>query len=277
VILAWKSRPARWILGILGVLGFLLAGVFVLRVSHVERRGGPARQIRVADDFGAWNATQVLPSNEPRKPWVEDAGGSGTLNGNQQNDGQMVEVAIRTPGPDGSLVGYSDLETTPEEAVEKAQRSLRDQVQALVEWELVKRGRFDPTSVQDVEAVRRAIGSLPAPSSLEVHQESVKLPESGSVAHRAAVRGQVPMTMVQAVASAVREEIQAAQRVERARKINWAWTFFSLAALALFVFLIYSFLNAGTKGHMAWPLRAASVVAFAVLCVALLILRGHLP
>jgi hypothetical protein len=43
------------------------------------------------------------------------------------------------------------------------------------------------------------------------------------------------------------------------------------------VFLLYSFLNAGTKGHFAWPLRIVSIGTLIVLYLGLMFLQGWFP
>jgi uncharacterized integral membrane protein len=67
--------------------------------------------------------------------------------------------------------------------------------------------------------------------------------------------------------------VEAKMQDERRHSV---WTIFSAGALALAIFLVYSFINAGTKGHMAWALRIVSLGAFALLCLGLLVLRGHI-
>jgi hypothetical protein len=42
-------------------------------------------------------------------------------------------------------------------------------------------------------------------------------------------------------------------------------------------FLLYAFLNAGTKGHFAWPLRIISVATLLVVYLGLMYLKGWFP
>ena len=51
----------------------------------------------------------------------------------------------------------------------------------------------------------------------------------------------------------------------------------SALTLALVIFLLYSLLNAGTKGHFAWPLRFLSAGALCVLYLGLVYLKGWFP
>lgn len=50
-------------------------------------------------------------------------------------------------------------------------------------------------------------------------------------------------------------------------------TFIIAGALAAFLYLAYIFLDAGTRGHFTWTLRATAVLAFGALCAALSALR----
>ena len=61
--------------------------------------------------------------------------------------------------------------------------------------------------------------------------------------------------------------------------LSMAWLLPSLlTALSIGAFLAvgYVFLDAGTRGQFTWPLRIASVVAFAAICVAVAALRNQL-
>jgi len=51
------------------------------------------------------------------------------------------------------------------------------------------------------------------------------------------------------------------------------WTVVSVAALAGMIYLGYLFLDAGTRGHYTWTLRAVAVLGFAGLCAALVLLH----
>jgi len=51
------------------------------------------------------------------------------------------------------------------------------------------------------------------------------------------------------------------------------WTVVSVAALAGMIYLGYLFLDAGTRGHYTWTLRAVAVLGFAGICAALVMLH----
>jgi hypothetical protein len=54
------------------------------------------------------------------------------------------------------------------------------------------------------------------------------------------------------------------------------WTLVMGAAIAIFLYLAYLFLDAGTRGHFTWQLRIISVLAFVAVCVAIAALRDGL-
>jgi hypothetical protein len=107
------------------------------------------------------------------------------------------------------------------------------------------------------------------------YQESVELPASRATAHRAAVLVRVPQHWVASAAEQAVEAARAQRSAMREGRRTLGWTIFSALALALVIYFIYSFLNAGTKGHLAWPLRIVSVAAYLLLCLGLLFLRGN--
>ena len=56
-----------------------------------------------------------------------------------------------------------------------------------------------------------------------------------------------------------------------------AITVTSALGLALIIFLLYSFLNASTRGYFVWQLRFLSLGALLLLYVGLMYLRGSFP
>jgi hypothetical protein len=94
--------------------------------------------------------------------------------------------------------------------------------------------------------------------------------------HRAAVLARVPKEWPLQTAMAARDRSNSLLALIGGQRIHLFWTLASAAGLGLAIFILYTFLNAGTKGHLAWPLRIASVAAFIVLCLGLLAIRGHL-
>ncbi len=294
---AVKSPSGRWALGIAGgLLVLFVLSYIVLRVRNVNPH--PVR-IQTVNDYETWkrNAViapqQVLPpapfgaprplstpdssrvelSAGPFKLWVEDHGGSQRLSGTM---GQ-ISMDLDVPGPQGEIVGYSGLEPTEEEALKAARASLGEKLKALVKLEIVRTSgdSSDPDLWGKVDLlIARSLN----PQSMEVDsfQEAVRLPQSGNTSHRAAVLARLPETQVPEIASQVTRTAREMKDQAREARRTWAWTIASALVLALFMFIIYSFLNAGTKGHLAWPLRIISITAFALLAAGLLIVRGHL-
>jgi hypothetical protein len=288
---AVKSKTGRWVVGITaGLLLLLFVPLFYVRTRAVHY--GPPRQIRVEDSFQAWRETQVMrairpdwaedpsgalrPNEKPeeqdqvRRPeWVDTAGNSTLFTG---STGQAV-FHIRMPGPNGGMVGYSGLEPTPDAALESARKTLREQLKALVEWELARTGRLQASQEGPTGLASDWLAKIPGES--ETHKEQVKLRQSGETAYRAAVLARLPTDWAAQQASALLKQTREAEARIGNQRVRGAWTFFSAGILALVIFILYAFLNAGTKGHLAWTLRIVSVAAFLVLCYGLLVIRGH--
>lgn len=64
------------------------------------------------------------------------------------------------------------------------------------------------------------------------------------------------------------------QLARDARHRTWASTAASALCLALVVFLLYSLLNAGTKGYFAWPLRIVCTCALALFYLGAMYWKG---
>jgi len=275
---AWRSVAGRWVMGAVGVLAVLFYMLIAVRTIEV-RNSREVAAIVAENGLEAWRRAEGMGPAEvvapgPRPAWVDDAGGSGRMAGSNMN----ARFEIRTPGPDGSLVGYSELRETGEAAIAQAKEALQDQVRALLEWQLSKEGRLDALYGAGAEAARQALESAAEnlAAQAENFAEAKKLPASGQIAHRAAVRARVPLSRVEETARQVLGQVQVLQAHAGARRMDILWTLVSIAGLGIFIVILYTFVNAGTKGHMAWPLRIASVAAFIFLCLGLLALRGHL-
>ncbi|MGH9362721.1 MAG: hypothetical protein ACRD2T_12475, partial [Thermoanaerobaculia bacterium] len=183
------------------------------------------------------------------------------------------------PGPRGELVGLSKLEPTREEALRGARLAAREKLQRLV------RGRFEERARRPIDggaaapwidaSVERFLADPGARKDL--FEESVKLPQSGEVVYRAAVLLELPGRRIDALAEEALKDLEAVQGAERSRLTRLGWTLLSALLLALVTFIVYSFLNAGSKGHLAWTLRIASIAAYLLVCLGLFFLRGHLP
>jgi hypothetical protein len=236
--------PAGLYLGAV-LLGLLASYRYSMRETTGKALMRAEEAENLSEDLQAWRRVQAIQSRPAGKEWVE-AGGSRT---------------------EGEVVGYSGLEATPEEALGKARKSARDKLEALVLKELVQRNR---TRV-DERVHREVRGSveklLSAPGAEEDRfEEAVRLPQSGETARRAAILLRAPQGWLRVSSGEV------SSRIESYRK-HLGWTVVSALVLALVIYLAYAFLNAGTKGHLAWPLRVISCAAFLLLCLGLFYLR----
>ncbi len=302
---ALQSAHGRRVLatgGVLLVLFVLLAGSWILfrfrQASH-SPTSSITSTIRVEDDFEGWQKVAAIqsgdsaravvleappappPASTPAplagtKPWVATKGGSRFM----EIHSPRFNGKLWLPGPGGELVGYSNLQSTREDAMAMSMKLLSDKIEAFVLKTIAEKA-------QDVEAreidirnsVKAEVLKFLEGRSAKVDQfeESVHLPESGATAYRAASMVKVSDGWISDAMRSVSENLKKLQEAARSNRRTWAWTVFSASILAIAIFLLYSFLNAGTKGHLAWPLRLVSFSAFLILCFALLVLRGHVP
>ena len=174
------------------------------------------------------------------------------------------------------MVGYSGREPTLEAAIAGARRDLQEQLRAYLEWELVRTGKAAAIGADPELRLKEALAAFPTES--EMHQETDVTSTTGDTVYRVAMKTRLPSkpsTWAEGqVATLVKQARETDARLS-GQRVRGAWTFFSAGILALVIFILYAFLNAGTKGHLAWPLRIVSVAAFLVLCYGLLVIRGH--
>ncbi len=236
---------------------------------------GSASTVWMPDDHQSWQKMEVLGARAPSKSWVVDGGGSSY----QQQSHSGMSFSLRVPSPKGDLPGYSALEATPEEALKGARRSLAAELKALVRAKLVRTGVADPWGEQWEGILQEAAGRLVAQPQAEVdrYEETVELPMSRSQAHRAAVLVRVPGDWIARAAGDVIEAAAISELSREEHRRSLGWTVLSALLLGLVIYFIYSFLNAGSKGHLAWPLRLVSLAAYLLLCLGLLFLRGRFP
>lgn len=303
-----KSSGRRWLLGLGGGLILLLLlfmSVFLARSATVEQnRAATIQTLQASNDYLTWQRDEavglrplgpttsiareqpppVLSAPEgavkpgpadPSKEWVRNAGGSHRL---VETFGP-VTIEVEVPGAGGELVGYSGLEPTEDEALKSARLRLMEKVKALVMLELAKKmeGRFDPELWKSADALAtQFLHYLDQPGvEMDQFQQPVQLPQSGNIVHRAAVMTR-PGDRIPQIASQLIQSTQAQRAEVRKARQTWAWTAATALVLGLFIYIIYSFINAGTKGHLAWPLRLVSITAFLILSAVLLVVRGHL-
>jgi hypothetical protein len=199
------------------------------------------------------------------KQWVLDAAGSHPAH---RISFGGLSLEARQPGPGGFLVGYSTQpESTAKEARMSALHSAEEEVRALLTYHFVRnlsgrRERFlgDPNT--------RRFSRLVVQHHLEdlvedrVDQE-MTLP-SGRF-YRSAVLVKADEETLARLQRELGNHFARASHEKTRRRQQIVTTAVSALGLVIFVFFIYCFLNAGTKGHFAWPLRIVSLLALVVL------------
>jgi len=288
IVRAIQTKNAGWAVlgGLVFLLLFIVPAFFWVYMRATPGPGfihGPPVEIRVQDDFQAWKETErswkgadiAIQAETPRQSWVDDAGGSSWQTIRSGN----LSAELRRPGPEGKIVGYSEPSGDEEHALGSARESLKNHLAALVRTELFKTGgdlRALPTE-EIQNHIKTAVDDyLRDLAKILEYREKAVFQKSGITMHRAAMRSQIPPDWPSRTAREVASQLQGIQRETRMERRRTGWTIFSTFVLALVVFLLYNFLNAGTKGHFAWPLRLISIAAFVLLCLGLLAIRGYL-
>jgi hypothetical protein len=95
--------------------------------------------------------------------------------------------------------------------------------------------------------------------------------------HRAAILVKVDAGSLGPLVERFKGSIVGALESERVERRQIVVTIASALGLALVVFLLYAFVNAGTKGHFAWPLRIISLGTLLALYLALMYFQGWFP
>jgi hypothetical protein len=270
-----KGGPAAALAVLLAFAG--IGTLWVVWRAPARRDREPAYQLRLEDDLEAWRKADVVAGGGAAKPWLADAAGSRPWS---ETSGGMI-IAGRRPGPEGKLVGYSGLEPDPEAARRAAELSAARQLEAILLSQVKEYAPHRGPALPPADILplirERVLGGRLVELIVDRFEEPVEMPISKAVLHRTAVLVRADPETLARLGDAVREGIEtgAARRMKLRRDI--IWTGGAAAVMALVVFLIYSFLNAGTKGHFAWPLRVVSLGALILLYVGLLYWRGLLP
>ncbi len=221
-----------------------------------------------------WRKSDTLFPNFSAPEWVRKGPGSRVSKSRSEVLGR---IAVK-PSKKDEIAGYSSLEPTLEEAFRSARLSLQRQLEDTLLYELIKDGDRHGARSPDGEAlIRQSAASLveSGSSGREEFHESAILPTSGQTIHRAAIFVRIPdgWDDKQERAIGLRlDEIREAAGESRRTQMGTAG---SILLLAFVVLLLYLFLNAGTKGYFAWPLRIISAVLYALVCLGLLYARGH--
>jgi hypothetical protein len=264
------------VIGLAFGLVFLVLGLSYTTLHESELEPEPEHSVLEVDDgLEAWRRADVLETEGEAKPWLADAAGSAPWS--EERHG--LSVRVRRPGARGELVGYSGLHADLDAAVADARRAAVAQLRAHVIWELAKGGggRLPLRVAPALELAEAAIGDEFESLALDRAHEEVKLRSSPLVLHRAAVLVRADRGTVAALAARVSAAAGERHAEKRAERKDLVLTLASAAGLALVVLLLYFFLNAGTKGHFAWPLRILSLGALAVVFLGILYLKGWLP
>jgi len=284
-LLAWvlvivqllRTRKGRWALAAaLGLPAVVLLGYRGAQSRISQVREAAPFTIQVPEDFRAFREAQVIQAAPPQKGWVLDAGGSQLEIVDYSSPSARLSARVRLPGPSGELVGYSGLEPTRDEALKRARRSVQEQLKALVLYQLAQGGQ-DVRSGTTSRWAEGVVEKLLKTDGVEVDrfEEEVRLPQSGATVHRAALLVRVREDWSREAVKSLAREMSAARKTARGEETRLGWTVLSAVLLGLVTYFLYSFLNAGSKGHLAWPLRIISIAAYLLLCLGLFFIRGH--
>jgi hypothetical protein len=232
-----------------------------------------APRARAADDQQAWQGLDVMVKSTAAPGWVADAAGS--IPCELELDGQ--KVSCRKPGPGGELVGYSpQLEATLEKSIAAARRSAARLVLDLVLWTARQEAELRRADGAVVRAYATSLVDAELPA-LEAGRFSQEVERPYGTLHRTAL-------LVRADAKAIGDLVGKLERAERdgrlaafARRRQLFWAAAAAVVLALTAFLLYTLLNAGTRGHFAWPLRIVSLGTLGVVYWVIIYLNGWFP
>ena len=262
-----NKRAAPWAIFILvafaGVAAALLLGVAIgpvdlpaalqvggESVRHASKplpvqRTECAWQVPASDSRSKWEAYEssieqagILPNRPAEKSWVANP-------------------------TDNRRVGYSVPTVTSEEAMRQARDDAANNVLASLArsyWihGYQQHGDKLPLPVNDMNLLgKRVIDRNFDGLLVDTYEETIAR-LLGTV-YRAAVQIRVDSKILDHLTDALITEIHGSRVDATAKRRDLISTSISAAALALVVLVLYFFLNAGTKGYFAWPLRFLSL------------------
>ncbi len=235
-------------------------------------------------DLELWLKNNALSPEGDRPAWVGTGGGSTWRSGLAFG----FHVQARAPGPNGLLAGYSDLCQDSAEALKEASRAAARHLavlsaltgaEHLSEGSAQERGRrwavpIDAV-VQAVRAFEAEAANLVARNTQDRFVEEIARPYG--TLFRAAVLVSAPQEDVRALAERFRKSVleRCDARADARRQVLLAAA--AALGMAVVVFLLYTFLNAGTKGYFAWPLRIVSIGTLLLLYLGLLYALDWFP
>ncbi len=221
-----------------------------------------------------WLKSDTLFPKSSAPGWVR----SGTGSRISKSRSAVLGRPTVKPGKTNEIAGYSGLEATFDEAIRSARLSLQRQLEDIVLYELIEDGdRHGARSPEGGALLRQAAASLveAGPAGREEFHESAVLPASGQTIHRAAILLRIPDGWDDKQERAIGRRLDAVREESEESRRTQIGTAGSILLLAFVVFLLYLFVNAGTKGYFAWPLRIFAVALYACVCLGLLYGRGH--
>ena len=223
---------------------------------------------RVPDSFEDWKRSLIdfdefepAARNRGVPSWVLTAAGSTY---DRLEVAGKVLIESRAPGESNALVGYGMQEPDPKDAETRAFRSASEQLVAAIVWRI----RDSTENLHNAAELAREV-TFEQQEALRdgAFTESSQLPISGEKFFWSAVRLKADKATLDMLSRAVEKGLESGRLQEIRTHRALVAKLFSAFGLALCAFLIYCFLNAGTKGHFAWPLRIISFGGLIVILV----------
>ncbi len=227
-------------------------------------------QYHVRDDLATWTAMEVLiPERRGAQRWLADAAGSIPW----EERSSRLSVKGRRPGPQGRLVGYSQLEADREEAMSRARDSAARQIIGLVIWRL--RESFGGKSLLGFEgAVKLATAEVEgAIETARVDDFEQFIDRPYGRLYRAAILVGADENFLRKITTKVERALRKGEARARVQRRVVYWKGSIAFTLTLVVAIVYGVLNAMTKGYFTWRLRFLSLLALAAAYAVLVFLR----
>lgn len=230
------------------------------------------------NDFEQWQRdSAIVPGADSAPHWVENAGGSTSW---EFHPIDQPPTVLHSRWPErGRFVGYSRLDGDRAAARQQAIQSAASQLAAAVFKDMsivhrALRAHFTPREIYEVSR-ETAENLLNKTGPLDEYAESVQR-DYGRL-HRVAVLIDGTGPSIEAYHATVAHQLGEAALETKIARRDRMYTIVAAIGLALVVLILYVFLNAGTKGHFAWPLRLISLGALALLYLGMSYIRGWLP
>lgn len=277
--------PALVGLGLALVALYFQTATVVQPTAAVETRTEEIGPLVGPADREFWRKTDAMAPERERPKWVETGAGSVGWSA----DAFGIQARGRIPGPEGLLAGYSpDLYENESEALKEASRSAARHFVAIAAatgsgllYESSDRQSGGPKAIPKsvvVEAARafeaEALDFV-ARKTQDRFVEEIAKPYG--VLFRAAVLVSAKPEDVRGLGARFRDLVLEKQeaRTDARRQVLLAAA--AALGMAVVVFLLYSFVNAGTKGYFAWPLRVLSIGTLLILYLGLMYALDWFP